>query len=74
MDLDALFNILSIKLSIEDGPIELQNRGRGVSLKVANLHFSYKNSKKILHGVSFTADPGFSAESSGCGSTRYCLV
>lgn len=58
VDLDALFKILCIKPSIEDGSIELQNRGRGVALKAANLHFSYKNSRQILHGVSFTADPG----------------
>ena len=45
VDLDALFKILCIKPSIEEGSIELQNRGRGVALKASNLHFSYKNSR-----------------------------
>eukprot|EP01018_Ginkgo_biloba_P013645 Gb_30689 [translate_table: standard] len=61
-----------IKPSPEDGYIELQNTGGGVALRVENIEFSYKNSRKVLQGVSFSADRGESIAivgSSGSGKS-----
>lgn len=75
VDLESLFNILITKPSLKDGQVELQKDGRGVKLRVHNLHYSYKSSRKVLHGVSFAADPSQSIAIVGpSGSGKSTIV
>ncbi|KAH7431384.1 hypothetical protein KP509_08G045800 [Ceratopteris richardii] len=72
LDLDFLFNILITRPSVKDGHIELQKVGPGMKIQAENLHFRYRSSRKILNGVSLTANPGESIAivgPSGCGKS-----
>lgn len=72
VDLDSLFKILTTRPSLKDGDVELLKCGPGVKIRVRDVHFSYKTSRKVLNGASFFAEPGESVAivgSSGSGKS-----
>ncbi len=72
-DLEKMFGLLSENREIEDSPgaPPLDVR-KGAAIRFDNVEFSYESKRKILHGLSFTVQPGETVAvvgSSGAGKS-----
>eukprot|EP00191_Tetraselmis_sp_GSL018_P021394 CAMPEP_0177593098 /NCGR_PEP_ID=MMETSP0419_2-20121207/8937_1 /TAXON_ID=582737 /ORGANISM="Tetraselmis sp., Strain GSL018" /LENGTH=548 /DNA_ID=CAMNT_0019084059 /DNA_START=514 /DNA_END=2160 /DNA_ORIENTATION=- len=89
VDMEAFFNIMRTESKIEDGHVELPPQGPsaangngngkaahgGIHVELRDVHFQYNRRRKVLHGVSLTAEPGQSVAIVGpSGSGKSTLL
>jgi ATP-binding cassette subfamily B protein len=72
-DLEKMFGLLSENREIEDNPgAPPLDVHKGAAIRFDNVEFSYESKRKILHGLSFTVQPGETVAvvgSSGAGKS-----